>query len=331
MAEPGNLICVSPKVLSSNRKNCVVPAAVGIITPTSASLNVATTFTITGQNLPLTPTMTLGGIPCQIQSSPAPTASGFTAVCTPGGAAGSQVVKISDSAENVIDQSKSVTVASVALPTPVFSVRFDQASLTSLGGVTSTGGVSYISGKDGRPAAKFSGLNAPGHIKISNRESLKFVDGATFDMWVYMDSMTGMDGWGSTVRNGAYAMALVAKSHDRSGGVMLANSLTNPDGSLWHAGVGNWDSCKHLSSTPVPLGTWARVTYVFSSTSGTYVYLNKGLVWNCPGDRPNFGVMNTQDMYIGKYSDSWYPFSGAVQDLNVYSTALSSAQVSALQ
>lgn len=306
-------------------------SVVDSVSPASAVLGQATTFSIAGKNLPLTPTMTLGGIPCQIQSSPAPTASGFTAVCTPGGAAGSQVVKISDSAGNVIDQSRSVTVAADALPTPVFSVRFDQASLTSLGGVTSTGGVSYISGKDGRPAAKFSGLNAPGHIKISNRESLKFVDGATFDMWVYMDSLTGMDGWGSTVRNGAYAMALVAKSHDRSGGVMLANSFVDGKTSLWHAGIGSWDSCKHIPYSPIALGTWARVTYVFSSTSGTYAYLNKNLVWECAGDRPNFAVMNTQDMYIGKYSDSWYPFSGAIQDLNVYSKALSSAQVSALQ
>lgn len=54
--------------------------------------------------------MTLGGIPCQIQSSPAPTASGFTAVCTPSGASGSQVVKVSDASGVVIDQSKSVNV-----------------------------------------------------------------------------------------------------------------------------------------------------------------------------------------------------------------------------
>lgn len=518
------------------------------ITPVVATLGAVNTFTITGNNLPTSPSMTLGSAPCQIQSSPAPTATGFTAVCTPSGTAGNQVVKIMDSSGTLIDGRRSIAVsdsakvlayndfsstadlagweftlpwnanklttdyeltngalrlwmkttdkggnalspsfpattkvklsvrhlmnggrwyfpnigltnetavptntdlnsinslylsftrseyssdnrcssydipqafipgeclpltlsttkksssfygqwivstmvydsttgaveidlegdgvvditgtvppgkrfmpsrvsfgtagwwtghehlidwvkvesmvAGDAVPAPVFSVRFDQASLTSLGGVTSSGGVSYISGKDGRPAAKFGGVASPGHIKINNRDALKFADGATFDMWVYMDSLTGMDGWGNTVKDGAYKMALLAKSHDRSGGVMLANSLTNPDSNLFHAGIGNWNLCNHISSAPVPLGTWARVTYVFSSTSGTYGYLNKNLVWNCPSDRPDFAIMNTQDMYIGKFSDSWYPFSGAIQDLNVYSKALSSAQVSALQ
>ena len=113
MAEPGNLICVSPKVLSSDGKNCVAPAIVQNIAPTSASMNVLTTFTITGQNLPLTPTMTLGGIPCQIQSSPAPTASGFTAVCTPGGVAGNQGVIIKSAAGGeVIDASRMISVSS---------------------------------------------------------------------------------------------------------------------------------------------------------------------------------------------------------------------------
>lgn len=87
-----------------------VIASVSGVSPAVANLSQATTFTITGQNLPLTPTMTLGGIPCQIQSSPAPTASGFTAVCTPSGGAGSQVVKVSDASGVVIDQSKSVNV-----------------------------------------------------------------------------------------------------------------------------------------------------------------------------------------------------------------------------
>ena len=60
--------------------------------------------------MPLTPTMTLGGIPCQIQSSPAPTASGFTAVCTPEGVVGNQTVSIMTNGGVVIDQSKSIAV-----------------------------------------------------------------------------------------------------------------------------------------------------------------------------------------------------------------------------
>ena len=85
-------------------------STVATVYPSTATISTATTFTITGQNLPLTPTMTLGGIPCQIQSSPAPTASGFTAVCTPGGVVGSQIIGIKTIAGVVIDESRIVSV-----------------------------------------------------------------------------------------------------------------------------------------------------------------------------------------------------------------------------
>ena len=87
-------------------------AKVVAVSPMSASIGTATTFTITGQNLPLTPTMTIGGIPCQIQSSPAPTASGFTTVCTPGGAVGNQIVGVKTAVGGVIDESRTINVIS---------------------------------------------------------------------------------------------------------------------------------------------------------------------------------------------------------------------------
>ena len=40
--------------------------------------------------------------------------------------------------------------------------------------------------------------------------------------------------------------------------------------------------------------------------------------------------MNTQDLYIGKYSDAWYPLNGAVQDIRIYQQALTDAEVQAL-
>lgn len=124
-----------------------VQSVVGI-SPSSAVLGVATTFTITGQNLPLTPIMTLGGTSCQIQSSPAPTASGFTAVCTLGGVVGNQVVRIADTANNVIDQSKSVNV----------SVSGFSASKLPHTGITSS--QCYAAGSDALVSCSSSGAVA---------------------------------------------------------------------------------------------------------------------------------------------------------------------------
>ena len=86
-----------------------VPVVTGV-SPSAAILNREELFSVVGSNIPLTPTMTLGGIPCQIQSSPAPTASGFTAVCTPGGVVGNQTVSIMTNDGVVIDQGKSIAV-----------------------------------------------------------------------------------------------------------------------------------------------------------------------------------------------------------------------------
>jgi hypothetical protein len=86
------------------------------IAPTTATLNVATLFTVSGQNLPLTAVMSMADATCQTPTSRA--ATGFTVVCTPGGTAGSKVVTISTAAVGgtVIDASRTVTVTEVSVP-----------------------------------------------------------------------------------------------------------------------------------------------------------------------------------------------------------------------
>ena len=223
----------------------------------------------------------------------------------------------------------------VALPTlsPSLAVSFSAAAISTLNANAVSGSVGFITGKDGRPAAKFSGVGAPGHIRISNRAAIQFTDAASFDVWVRMDSLSGMDGYGRTVTDGAYAMAVLAKSHDRSGVAMMANSMTRVDSGLWLASFDarfGGSTCVQVPHPVVALGTWVRLTYVLSSTTGVQAYLNGQLTYNCPGARPDFTVMNGNDLYIGKYSDSWYPFNGAMQDLNIYQKALTAQQVAAL-
>jgi pimeloyl-ACP methyl ester carboxylesterase len=305
------------------------------ITPSSAIANVATTFSVSGSSFPMTATMEIQGATCQVAKLNS--ATGFTQVCTLRGASGAKVATVkTDTSTNgvLIDANKSVIVSAVPTPTNAasLSLTMDKASLTALG-AQEIGVVNYITGKDGRPAIKLGGTDSPAAVRIPNSAAMQFTDGATFDMWVRQDSLTGMDGYGRIVTDGSFAMALIAKSHDRSGGTVLITTLTqgNQGSGLFFAGVGsNWNSCKQVAYPPITLGDWARATVTFSATLGTKTYINQQLIWDCTGGT-SFTAMNTQDLYIGKFSDGWYPFNGAIQDINIYKKALTTAEVQALQ
>lgn len=185
--------------------------------------------------------------------------------------------------------------------------------------------------RNGGKAARFGGVSSPASIRIPNRDSLVFGNAATIDMWVRLDSMTGMNGWGSTVTDGTYAMTLVAKSHDREGAAFMVSS----NGGMWAAtydGTWNDNSCTTYIANPnIPIGTWFRTTYVVSTTGGIKYYVNKQLAYECNNARPSFTTVNSQDLYIGKFRDEWFPLDGAVQDIAIYKSALSGDQIQALQ
>ncbi len=232
---------------------------------------------------------------------------------------------------NVATQIISVN-AKASATKPDLSINFGPGSQALLG-AQNFQAVDFISGKEGRYAAKFGGVENPGYIRIPNQDAMKFVDGATFDLYARMDSMIGMDGWGSTVTNGAYAMTLLAKSHDRTGISFLANSMTGTGGKSWSASFdpSMAGACESMPNPSIPLGTWVRVTYTMSSSNGIRGYLDKKLVWQCPDARPDFSTMNGQDLYIGKFNDTWYPLNGAIQDIRIYKKTLTETEVKALQ
>jgi Concanavalin A-like lectin/glucanases superfamily len=228
------------------------------------------------------------------------------------------------------------SISSVTIPSPSFSLDFTTSAINSVSGTGS--GYSLITGTGGRPAVKFSGA---GSIRIPNRAAIQFSTGATFDFWARIDSDTGMNGYGNYATS-AWAMTLIGKSHDTNG--VLFNAYP-PDASFTgNNGYGlslfsTYDtsytdsSCttytkRHPGKT---LGQWYRVTGVLSSTAGIRVYADKELVYQCLASRVNFTQANTQDLYVGFGSSGyWYPLNGAIQDLRVYQSALTDAQVQAL-
>ena len=216
------------------------------------------------------------------------------------------------------------------VPKPSLHVQFDETALNDLG-ATYFGLHSFTTGYDGGSAIKFYGVDQPGHVQIPNRAAMQFTDGATFDMWVRIDARRGMNGYGQFVDTGA-VMALLAKSHDRTG-VVIPITPESKSGAWFATFDASWSdaNCQVVKNDfNLPLNSWFRVTMVASSTGGTASYINRQLAYKCPNARPNFTTMNTQDLYIGKFSDSWYPLDGAVESLDIYQQALSQEQVTAL-
>lgn len=220
--------------------------------------------------------------------------------------------------------------------TPSLSINLDQSTLTSLGAF-GPGGYDYITGKDGRPAIKFYGVNNPGLLIIPNQSSMQFTDGATFDLWARIDSLTGMNGNGFTVTDGSFLATLFAKSHDRNG----VGFVTNSTGAI---GIATYDTTWSDATfvTPangIPIGNWFRATYTISKTEGLKTYVNKVLYSTSPVLNPSFAKMNAQDLYIGAFSGyyktssgaNWYPLNGAIQDIRIYQKALTASEIQSLQ
>lgn len=215
-------------------------------------------------------------------------------------------------------------------PVPSFSLDFDADSLQKAGARYPDGqGFSIIQGRNGRPAVQFNGIDQPDVIQIPNSPALQFSDAASFDMWVKITADYGMNGEGNRVQD-HWGMSVLAKSHDRNGFALF----TLPHGyAVFSSYDQTWSGivCEELEQVPaIPIGQWYRITAVASSKTGIHVYINKQLTVSCLNARPNFKASNSQDLYIGKFKDRWYPLHGAIQDLRIYQSALSEQQILAL-
>jgi hypothetical protein len=219
-------------------------------------------------------------------------------------------------------------------PQPSLSIDFDAGSLAKLGASFPSGeGFTFITGKDGHSAVQFHGGTQSSVIQIPNSDKLQFKDAASFDLWVRLDDLGGMDGYGIT-NNFRWTMSIIAKSHDRNGFFVGAavnrDEKVSGDAGFFASNDQTWGGviCDHEEDIPVlAFGEWYRLTAVASSQSGTHIYINRKLATSCLNARPSFSASNTQDLFIGRFKDKWYPFSGAIQDLRIYQIALSAEEV----
>jgi hypothetical protein len=194
---------------------------------------------------------------------------------------------------------------------------------------TKSGDIVYVEGKFGK-AAKFGGYSKPGHIRVPNSSSLKFNSEATFTMWVKLDDASGMDGWGRNSATGNHC--LFAKDHDRSGIVCTLSYNQNKlsTGLGGYEGVTGGGSCSTYNNgiSGYSIGNWVHIVYICDATENT-LFIN-GEKNNSIAKPFNFGNTNTRDLYFGKFSDSWYPFNGVLDEIRIYNRALNANEVSQL-
>lgn len=215
------------------------------------------------------------------------------------------------------------------IPDPDLSIIFNDSLFLELG-ASKTGTVDFIEGHNGRPAAKFYGVDNSGRLIIPQYMVPVFDDndGATFDMMIRRDSDRGMNGWGSTVNTGSN-QALFSKDHD-SGGVALLQSDGGSAGIATFDGTWDVNSGVVINPVDIALGEWHRVTVSASRSLGVDIYINGILYGHYDTPSLSFSQMNAKNLVFGGYRDYWYPFNGAIQDFKIYKRALCHAEVAVL-
>jgi len=194
-----------------------------------------------------------------------------------------------------------------------------------------TGQVNSVTGVKGN-AANFGGYNNPASIHIPNSSSLQFVQDFTISFALKMTGFDGMDGWGSYSTFGAHSV--FAKSHDRTGMSFLAYG----DNATGNVGTGvasyEWGGNKNdvgAIASNSTVDKWVTFTYVFSNSSKiAKLYADGVLIKTNENFNQDLSSINSQDLYLGKFSDSWYPLNGSLDEVRIYNRALTAAEVTAL-
>jgi hypothetical protein len=182
---------------------------------------------------------------------------------------------------------------------------------------------------DENGAYLFGGYDKPGHIYVANSESLQFDDGASFSLYIKPNSWESMDGWGGKVSSDG-GQCFLAKEHDRRG---ITFTLGGNDekchiamGSMGNESWASLDTKEQLTGNY--LNKWTHV--VFAYGNGAARLFIDGQLVNENACTPDFSRVNAQNLYFGKFSDSWYPFNGVIDEVRIYNRALDDMEVKAL-
>ena len=211
----------------------------------------------------------------------------------------------------------------------------DQSGFANDG--VANGQVSYVSAAIGN-GLKLDGVNSiggtsqPSFIWVPNSSSLQFTGALTLSYWVRFDGnqrQTSADCSGDIV-DGVYGTVL-AMSGDRNG-FYASESESSSDFGINAFNGGHQQSIGGLDSA---LGVFRFVTYTILDDN-IMLYVD-GVLQSSESATLNFETSNRKDLYIGVQINEgtgcakyWYPLDGVIDELRIYSKALSATEVGAL-
>ncbi len=177
-------------------------------------------------------------------------------------------------------------------------------------------GVTYADGISGQ-AAKFDGEND--FITIWNTEEINKninTDEGTVSVWF---NVTGM-----TSDKGSFIYQYYSDNNDR---LYLNATYTTPDSADLRMGFGD----KHKSSGKVTVNSWNHAVMLWTSAGVMKLYINSLFVNKDTFTNPGFQFKGNEKFYFGRgWDGNPVFFSGAVDELRIYSRVLSESEIQEL-
>lgn len=168
----------------------------------------------------------------------------------------------------------------------------------------------------------FGGYDKSSIIKVPNNNSLKFDNAMSISLWFKVDNYTGMDGWGK--RTSSPIMCLSAKDFDR-GALFNTISCSNDNKFSVGLGIDNKSVSAEINSSA---REWHHAVFVVTRNS-LKIYID-GTLAAQKAETISFSIANNRDLCFGRFSSTWYPFMGWLDEIRVYNRELNSDEVETL-
>ena len=198
------------------------------------------------------------------------------------------------------------------------------------------GDFAYTEGAKGS-AIVFDGIDNPGHVRVQNSSSLSLSGAMTISAHLRLDGSYGQTSWnasGAKIDNAP--QCVFAKRGDRSG--FYLNVAYESDGRLFVIfGMDDYrDSASSVSTrTNYTLGEWVHIAVVYEAQV-LKLYIDGKKEAEAEAPNASFDIANNEDLLVGIQRNPeagleyWYPLHGAVDELWIYTKALSWKEIRAL-
>ena len=190
------------------------------------------------------------------------------------------------------------------------------------------GSVQYIANGRIGQAVKFGGFFNPGHIRIPSSASLNFTNSASFSFWYRIDSMAGCNTYGQYASTSC--MAMFSKDNDNHGLGYVAFPQQGTIHNGFFSGPGIPNNCYGTGPLNTNyLGQWMHAVILFKPDV-IKIYVNGQAVLSVSCGNVFYLSANGRPLYFGKFSNTWYPLNGAIDQVRIYNRELTLSEITDL-